>query len=47
VAPDDLRHAARKMEDYLGQARTAEAPLGVADVGEQASHEKPDTRLMK
>jgi hypothetical protein len=48
VAPADLKHAACRMEDYLGQAKeaAADATSGVADAEEQASHQKSDTSLM-
>lgn len=47
VAPADLKQAARRMEAYLGHAKEAAgATLGSADAEEQASHQKPDTRLM-
>jgi integrase len=47
VAPADLTHAARRMEDYLGQAKEAAGTtLGIADAEEHAVHKKPDTNLM-
>jgi len=47
VAPADLKHAARRMEAYLEQSKeTARPLLGTADAEEQASHQKPNTRLM-